>query len=246
MYVCFNWWKLDHWSIKHHFMWAYPHPKIVVITHQTHALGVDQPVTVDSPEAHVLPSLDVDRLVDSGHIGEGWRFVKRRWGRGFQWTESHEVVHLGRHIVQAVFLGKASWNLPPKVVLGKLQGQLQCGRSSARFLHQSPSKSSQELVKEINKVEPRIEEKSCQSWAKNWGKCHLPSQHLHLDIAFLASIWCTLSHLQFNSSTVSRWFACYPNLKSTFKATIWLGVPLYADQFGSRMEPPIACKFTKL
>ena len=41
------------------------------ITHQAHALGVDQPIAMDPPETHVLPSLDVDRLVDGGHIGEG-------------------------------------------------------------------------------------------------------------------------------------------------------------------------------
>ena len=40
-------------------------------THQAHTFGVDEPVSMDSPEAHVLPGLDVDRLVDGGHIGEG-------------------------------------------------------------------------------------------------------------------------------------------------------------------------------
>ena len=65
-------------------------------THQAHALGVDEPVTVDPPEAHVLPGLDVDRLVDSGHIREGGRLVERGGGWGLQWAEAHEVVHLRR------------------------------------------------------------------------------------------------------------------------------------------------------
>ena len=67
------------------------------ITHQAHALGVDQPIAMDPPETHVLPSLDVDRLVDGGHVGERRRFVERGRGGRFQGAESHEVVHLGKY-----------------------------------------------------------------------------------------------------------------------------------------------------
>ena len=66
------------------------------ITHQAHALGVDQPIAMDPPETHVLPSLDVDRLVDRGHVGERRRLVQRRRCRRFQGAEAHEVVHLGK------------------------------------------------------------------------------------------------------------------------------------------------------
>ena len=67
------------------------------ITHQAHALGVDQPVAMDPPETHVLPSLDVDRLVDRGHVGERRRLVERGRGGRLQGAESHEVVHLGKY-----------------------------------------------------------------------------------------------------------------------------------------------------
>ena len=68
--------------------------KFVKITHQTHAFCVDQPVTVNSSQTHVLSSLYVDCLVDRGHIREGRRFVKGRRGGRLQWTEPHEVVDL--------------------------------------------------------------------------------------------------------------------------------------------------------
>ena len=51
---------------------------------------------MDPPEAHVLPGLDVDRLVDGGHIREGRGLVERGGGWGLQWAEAHEVVHLRR------------------------------------------------------------------------------------------------------------------------------------------------------
>ena len=47
-----------------------------------------------SPEAHVLPRLDVDRLVDSGHVAEGGGLVQGRGGRRLQRTQAREVVHL--------------------------------------------------------------------------------------------------------------------------------------------------------
>ena len=68
------------------------------ITHQAHALGVDQPIAMDPPETHVLPSLDVDRLVDRGHVAEGGGLVQGRSSGRFQWTQSSEVVNLDRKI----------------------------------------------------------------------------------------------------------------------------------------------------
>ena len=41
-----------------------------------------------------MPSLNIDRLVDRGHVAEGEELVKGQGGRRLQLTRARKVVHL--------------------------------------------------------------------------------------------------------------------------------------------------------
>ena len=51
---------------------------LLPLVHKPHTLGVDQPVAVDPPQAHVLPRLDVNRLIHRGDVAEGGGLVQGR------------------------------------------------------------------------------------------------------------------------------------------------------------------------
>ena len=71
---------------------------LLPLIHQSHTLGVDQPVAVDPAETHVLASLDVDSFVDRRHVAECGGLVE---GRGWGWlqgTQTCKVINLAGQI----------------------------------------------------------------------------------------------------------------------------------------------------
>ena len=77
---------------------------LLPLVHQPHALGVDQSVAVDPAETHVLPGLDVHRLVHGGHVAECWWFVHRRGWRRLQRTQTCKIINLAGKIRESLWI----------------------------------------------------------------------------------------------------------------------------------------------
>ncbi len=79
--------------------------ELAPLVHQHHALGVDQAVVVDAPEADVDPRLHVGGLVDRSDVAESGG-LGVRGGRGrLQRTEAGEVVHLAGQAGGGLWIG---------------------------------------------------------------------------------------------------------------------------------------------
>ena len=67
------------------------------------SIQLDQHQHQDLVRVHVLPRLDVDRLVDRGDIaeGEGGGLVQGRGGRQLR-TQAREVVHLRGNVAEGL------------------------------------------------------------------------------------------------------------------------------------------------
>ena len=65
------------------------------------SIQLDQHQHQDLVRVHVLPRLDVDRLVDRGHVAEGGGLVQGRGGRQLR-TQAREVVHLRGKVAEGL------------------------------------------------------------------------------------------------------------------------------------------------